>query len=227
MGDSLIKIIVDTLCEEGIAAQRAMSAGKMLRLDAPAAAVQIHRLDQQAETATALVSVLTPVEIGACACEESALTICRILQNAGGSCRQEKTEYRSELDLFCTEVYAVYKGQETERGWQAWVAEPEPEFSVFVGNATTSAAVSFIAHRAVDDTVTVLGDALWHFRLEERFDLDEAEPVWPSEPFSITVQREGRTEVYSGCVVTSQRRSLDKTGQTQIREGTAHSCTTK
>ncbi len=225
MGRSIVDTVLDALQSEGISACRAMPSAAMGAPSGIAAAVQLHRLDQKEKTAEVLVTVLSPADRDASVCENGALQIFWILQRADGVCRQERTVYQAETDCFCTEVYALFSGEETENGWSPVVAEPEAEFSVFVGNATDSAAILFTARRAVDETVTVLGDAIWRFRLEERFALEESEPAWPAEPFSITVVREGGTEVYSGCVATSQKRSLDKTGQLQIREGTAQTMT--
>ncbi len=200
---------------------RAMPAESMAALTEAAAAVQLYQAAPGEKQAQIKVTVLSPLYLGASAGEDGGLKILWALQESGGDCRQEATQYNSSMDCFCTDIYAVFSGEETPEGW----VTPEPEFSVFVGNFADSAATLFTAQRAVDDTVTVLDDALWSFVLEERFELEESEPAWPEEPFSITVVREGRTEVYSGCTLTSQKRTMDKTGQLQVRQGTAQTMT--
>ncbi len=225
MGRSIVGIVVDALQEAGFSAFRAMPPGEMGELTGQCATVLLHRLEPEQKQAEVKVTVLSPAHLGASVCEDGALQILWVLQGAGGSCRQEAVAYSSQMDVFCANVFVTFSGEETENGWVQLVPEPEPEFSVFVGEATDSAAILFTARRAVDDTVTVLDGAVWHYRLEERFALDEEEPQWPQEPFSITVTREGRTERYDGCVVTSQRRSLDATGQAQVREGMAQTMT--
>ena len=216
---------MDALQEAGIRVGRAYPGERMPSIQSVAAAVQLEQIDQAAATATVLVSVLVPAAMGAAKSEDGAVQVCNILRSAGAACLLHKTEHIGSAGLFCTEVSAVFSGQETENGWET-TPEPDPEpepltFSVKLGSTVLSYPVSFTAERAVDETVTSLSDAQWHFELEELFPLDAKEESSPAEPCAITVSRDGRTEVYSGCIVTAQKRILEADGQRQIRKGTA------
>lgn len=194
----------------------------MPAIESIAAAVQLEQLDQAAGTATVLVSVLVPAALGAAASEDGAVQVCQILQGMGAVCLQGKSEYLNSAQMFCAAVSAVFSGEETVDGWEK-PNEPAapPTFSVKLGTRQLSFAVSFTAERALDDTVSVLDSATWHFRLEEVFPLEAREEAAPTEPFDITVSRTGRTEVFSGCALTAQKRVLEADGQRQIREGVA------
>lgn len=219
MGKLILENVMDALRKKGIRVQRAYPGDRMPAIESMVAAVQLEQIDQAAATATVLVSVLAPAAMGAAESEDGAVLVSRILQTAGAMCRIHKTEHMSSANLFCTRVSAVFSGQETENGWQA---APKPlTFSVMLGSTVLNCPVSFTAERAVDETAAALANAQWRFELEELFPLNVRENSTPASPYTITVRRDGRTEVYSGCVVTYQKRILGNDGQRQIRRGTA------
>lgn len=222
MGRTLVELVSETLERTGIRVGRAYPGARMPMLTGMVAAVQLGQLDQANGTGTVLVSVMVPSVMGAAACEDGGLGICQTLRAAGGVCRQEKSEYRKGADLFCTEIFAEFYGQETESGWEETSPPPNsPTFSVIVGDTMLSGAVSFEAHREIDEEVTALQSAVWHFSLEEVIALDAPETEPPLNAFSITIRRAGRTEVFSDCVMTAQVREIRQDGQHQIRKGTA------
>lgn len=223
MGKSLIEIVIDLLKGMQIRADRAYPGQMMPAVETMVAAVGLKQLDQEHSTATVEVSVMTPARLGAGECEDKALWICRILKSIGGTCLLTKAEHIVGANLFRVSVEALFRGEETINGWQDIPAAPT--FAVKLGNVPLNHAVSFTAHRAVDEAVEEIGAAQWHFAVEEWFPLDAQEEEAPEEPFVITVSRVGSTERYNGCVLDVQKRILENGGLRQIREGVATSRT--
>lgn len=231
MGRTVVETVVDILSQEGIRTERACPGRKMPEIQSLAAAVQLVTLNQAEETATVLVSVLVPAFAGAAEAEDRAMEIYRLLQDNGGVCRQEKTEYLKAPELFCAEVYAVFSGRETASGWVETLppAEPPeeipPTFSVALNAVAYPYVASFRAVREVSETQTEIAHASWHFRMEEIYPLDASENSVPVSDFSIKVTRPERTEIFTNCVLTAQTREIHADGQHQIWEGIASQMT--
>lgn len=226
MGRSLVENIIDALRTNGIRADRACPGKRMPEIQSVVAAVQLAKLDRKEETATVLVSVLAPRMAGAAEAEDAAIRICRFLEYEGGIPRLEKTEYLSGPECFCTEVYATFSGRETDSGWiPIFPEESEPEempaFSVAVNGVEHPYVVSFRGFRQVDENAMSIDDMPWRFRMEEVYPLDVLENPVPLSEFSLKATRAARTELFTGCVLTSHTRELRADGQHQILEGTA------
>lgn len=221
MGKSIVEIVIDLLKGSQIRVDRAYPGQMMPAVETMVAAVGLKRLDQADSSATVEVSVMTPAHLGAGECEDKAVWICRLLKSIGGSCLQGKAEHIVGANLFRVSIESVFYGQETLNGWQD--IPTAPTFAVKLGGMPLNYAISFTAHREVDETTENIENAAWHFKIEERFPLNAEEEASPEEPFAITVSRIGRTEVYNGCVLVAHKRILESDGQRQIREGVATS----
>ena len=200
-----------------------MPGTRMPELQGAVAAVGLAALDQEKQTASVSVRILAPARLGGESCEDLAVTACGILQGLGGVCRLEPVRQLDKTAFLQAEITAVFSGSETAEGWAA-----KPAFTVNAGSTALGSVTAFTAWREQEETdgvVTEVADAQWHFALEELFALDAAEEDAPSEPFSVTVSREGRTEVYSGCTLTAVKRSITPEGQRQVRQGLAESLT--
>lgn len=226
MGRSLVENIIDALRNGGIRADRACPGKRMPEIQSVAAAVQLASLDQKENTATVLVSVLAPKMVKAVEAEDAAKKICRLLEYEGGTCRLEKMKYLSGPECFCTEVYATFLGRETDSGWTPVFSEESdseemPAFSVAVNGVEHPYVVSFRGFRQVDENAMSIDDMPWRFRMEEIYPLDVLENPMPLSEFSLKATRAARTELFTGCVLTSHTRELRADGQHQILEGTA------
>lgn len=226
MGYSLVENIIHALRINGIPADRACPGKRMPEIQSVVAAVQLAKLDRKEETATVLVSVLAPRTAGAAEAEDAAIRICRFLEYEGGISRLEKAEYLSGPECFCMEVYATFSGQETDSGWiPIFPEESDPEemtaFFVAVNGLDHPYVVSFRGFRQVDESVMSIDDMPWRFRMEEVYPLDIPEITMPISNFSLEVTREAGTELYTGCVLTSNIRECRADGQHLIWEGTA------
>lgn len=228
MGKKLVWLVLDALSQEGISACRAFPGRRMTVPAGLSAAVQLETLDQEKETATVLVSVIVPAKAGAEACEDGALEICWILQRLGATCRQERSGYHKDADVFITEIFAVFLGQETENGWQETPPpEPEPEppapetFQVYI-NGVYHPYVSWVkANRMITEEAPDLSTRPWSFELEEVYPLEIAEGALPGNGFTLETVRKGRRETLGDCVLQSHTRDLRENGQHQILKGTA------
>ena len=225
MGKTLVSLVMDALAQSGIPVMHAYPGRCM---DIPAeltAAVQLESLDQEQGTVTVLVSAVVPAKAGAEACEDGGLKICRCLQNMGGVCRQKCSEYQKDGDIFITQVFGTFAGQETDQGWQeAEPPAPEPEketFWVFTNGALRAYVSRVNISHAFRGDAPEDGNRPWSFELEEVYPLEVAENELPGDGFLLETVRKGRTEHLTDCVLLERVRQLREDGQHQILKGVA------
>ncbi len=224
MGTRLIDAVYAQLNSAGIRTGRGYPSGKLPELESPAVAVQVAQLDQEKETEVMLLSVFVPVSFGAYAAQELACEVADVMRTAGGVCKQDKVQYRKDSHLFCAEVQATFRGQETKDGW---VAAPRSEdagaFILSVDQVALPNVVSFEFYRDVSNDTSQIENAPWHFKLVENYALMEKEPDVPENPFTIRVSRQKREDTFVNCVLTGQQRKITSEGVVHIREGKAES----
>lgn len=223
MGTELTGRVIEALKQVGVQAAAAWPAGEMPELGQTAAAVSLFRVDGAVKQTVILIQVLCPRYLGASACEEAALTAWNAAAELGAVCTQEGCEYDIRTGLYGVKVYAAFQGADAWSGWAEPAAE-KPVISVSLGSVKLTNAVSFTASQTLDETVSSsLSDMSWSFRLEETFGPADLEQSTPTEPFTITVERENGTDLYRECTWTSLRREVTPDGLRQIRTGTAQS----
>ena len=230
MGKSIVTMVMEALESDHIRVERGMPGRRMPDIQEAVAAVQLQGMDQEKETVTVLVTVFAPVTAGAQCCETAAVQICDTLQRMDGCCVMKKAEYVKSADLFQLEVSVTFHGAETIGGW---VVLPELQiqqqtFVIKLDDTKLSSAVQFSAWQEVDNTYdpdATMEDGWWHFQLEELFQPEVEEEATPESPFTITVIRQGRTEVFSTCTLSSRKRIVTDEGLRQIREGAAQNMT--
>ena len=122
---TIVETVVKVLDDAGIRAKRGYPTAVMPALTDVAAAVRLHELNQGKINACVAISVFAPPKIGAQACEDMALRVCRTLYAHGGICRAVAVDYLASADVFCTEVYATFSGRETENGWVVYYPPEE------------------------------------------------------------------------------------------------------
>ena len=181
----------------------------------PVIAVNLEQLDTEQLTMVLRATVVSPVALGARACEEEAVKVCRILQEIGAQCVVKPCQLNAKTEVFCVPVMLTFQGKVWDTDWQA-----EDACTVKFGSVNLHTIVSFSAWRETSDTETALQAAIWKFRVEERMDGIQSE-IEPAEPFTMTVSFEKRQEVYGTCALTAQKRVIADGHLIQIREGTA------
>lgn len=74
--------------------------------------VEVQSIDQVRNTTTVLVHVLTPVDMGAGLCEDTAMEACVHLKAAGGLCRTDRCKFLPGTNAFCLPISVVFRGTE-------------------------------------------------------------------------------------------------------------------
>lgn len=216
--ESVAELIGNKLQENGCQVIRAYPGSQAPAITSPVAAVELFELNPKEETATVLVSVLSPAKFGAAGVEDAALEILLKLASLGCTCRQERAKYLSAPELFCVEIYAKLYGTQD----QVWMSAVEPlGMSVVIDSKDRNYVKSFEVSRNVSEIDVTLGNVSWSFRLEELFPLEASEPEVPTSAFNMIVRRAGRIETYANCTISGQSRKLTEKGQLQILEGIA------
>lgn len=214
-------LIVDTvlaaLQKAGILAQTAYPGGAMPDITDVRAAVSLEKLEYPARSATVLVTVMAPMSAGGAVCETKAIQVGELLESLGGICVQEECRFDGYADAYCVRVLGTFCGAAVLENWVS-----ESDFAVKVGETVLENAVAFRAEQAVDAvTGAPLSNAVWTFRLEEKFGRGERPLPSPTESFMVTVTRSGSTEIYNECSWTSVQLENTTTGLRQIRQGVA------
>lgn len=219
MATLIVETVMDALNDAGITAQRAYPGSAMSRISEVQAAVNLEKLEYTARSATVLVTVMAPADLGGSACEEQAIKVGGILEGLGGVCTQEECRFNGYADAYYIRVLGVFYGSDVMSGWTA-----ASDFTVTLGTTKAANAVAFKAEQAVDEvTGTPLSTSVWTFRLEENFGRGEGPLPPPTEPFSVTVVRSGSTEIYNECTWISVQLENTDTGLRQVRTGVATS----
>lgn len=219
MAIQIVQTVIDALNEAGIPAQQAYPGSAMARISEAHAAVNLEKLEYTARSATVLVTVMAPADLGGSVCEEQAVEAGGILEGLGGICTQEECKFNGYADAYYVRVLGTFYGADVISGWNT-----VSDFKVTVGTQEAENVVAFKAEQAVDEvTGTPLSTSVWTFRLEEKFGRGEGPLPSPTEPFSITVVRSGSTEIYNECTWISVQLENTDTGLRQIRTGVAAS----
>lgn len=208
MGQLILSNVVQALCDAGINAERAYPARKLAAITEPVAAVSLKQAQLRGQTLTALVRILSPVELGGAVCEETALTAGEALTELGGDCSVEECRLEGRTGLFCVDITVQFQ---TEKPM------------VKLNGMPLQYVEAFTCWRTVDEDagVTELDDAKWYFRLEEFFPAGTELEDEPEEPFSLLHVSSIDSEMFYSCRWTYQRRIWGSTGIRQIRLGSA------
>lgn len=211
MAKLTITDVLQGLLAAGISARRGMPGEKLCEISESVAAVSLKQADMRKKTMTVLVTVFSPADLGAEACEEKAMQVGQVLTGLGGKCSVGSCRFDGRLALFFTEVTGEF-------------ATEIPKITI--DNLMLTHVLAFTSWRNVDDIVTSWSDTKWNFRLEEYFPMGEGEEVDPVGAFTLVHTSHNGTETYSNATWTYQRRVWDASGVTQIRLGVAEAMET-
>lgn len=181
----------------------------------PVAALSIEKVDTKTSTVTVRATVVSPVELGGEACEMAGLTVSGILKGLGGTCIQKACQYDAKTELFSVPVLAEFQGEVLSGSWNT-----SEGCQVKLGSGWLDHPVAFTAWRETDTTVTDYTAAEWNFRVEEILE-DGAVEVTPGTGFATQVILGNRTDKYTDCTITSQKRTFSGVELRQVWEGTA------
>lgn len=216
MGQTIVQQVVTTLCDAGIDAIRAYPAEKLSSLGGVRVAVGLQSTDPENGMATVLIRVCSPISKGGSVCEDAASQVCVLLRGMGGQCSQSQCRQLDRKDIFCVEVSAVFLGWDVGDGWTG--------FAVSLGGTALPYVRAVKVWRSIGDGAS-LSEAAWKFRIEETLPPEASEGTAVAEPFTLTVTRGSRSEVYAQCSLTYHRCELDAGALRRIRQGVAGSRT--
>ncbi len=216
---SIVQNVSFVLSAAGYRVGDASPGSIMPEIEEPVVAVSLEQLDGVKNTVTVRATVVSPMHLGARRCEDEALKVCRVLQEAGAQCKMEPYKLDVKTELFLLPVMAVFYGNVLDSGWQVG-----GECSVSFGSVPLQKILSFTAWRETSWEGGVLTDMAWRFRVEERLDgiQTDAEPV---QPMVMTVSFEDGEEIYGSCNLTLQKRVLVDGCLHQVWEGVAQTRT--
>jgi len=206
MGKRILSNVMAALDGAGFSVARGYPAGAMPAITGPVCAVNLQKADLRAQTATALVTVLSPESLGAAACEDAALEAAAVLAELGGKCAVARCALDGRMGLYSAKVTA-----------QFYTSTP----MVSLEGEQLAYVTAFSCWRTVEDDVPELDDAAWNFRLEEFFPVGTEDDPGPEEPFFLIHTSANGTLTFTGCVWTYQRRVWSADGVRQIRLGMA------
>ena len=213
---TIVTQVIAQLRAANIRADEAYPGGRIPALTGAVAAVRLGRIDRSVRTTAVQVVVMSPASGGGGQCETTALKAIAVLQEIGGTCTKDVCRFDEMADVFYIEIEASFFGTAMADDWSAG-----PGFSVTIGMQEIPHVVNFGLHREVDEKVTSIANAKWHFTLEQLLPPDCAEPPEPQDGFTMTVTRELFEEVYTGCCWVSAKRQDTLRGVSQVRTGIA------
>jgi hypothetical protein len=209
MGRVSVAQVVNYLNNGGVRAEAAYPAGQITRVITPVAAVSLAQARPGNGSYTMLVEVLGPKESGGLTCQQKALEVCTILENAGAVCKQSGCEFLSKGNVFRVKVEAEFSTAE--------------KYSVVLAGRTLPYACGFSAQQKASAASGNLDGVMWEITLEEFFPWGVLDTLGAEEPFQLDIRCAGNIERYEGCVWLERKREAEQNGIRQIRKGKAMS----
>ena len=227
MGYSILELVLRRLREDGFTADIAFPGQKFPQISDTVAAVHIEKVDRANLEVTLEISIICPASMGGTACEMKALRATEVLRWAGAVCVQNGCTYDGIAQVYVVSVLATFIGVTEAEDCSIW-----PGFYCYVDNQLHRFTVGFTAVQktgAVAEYVigealpigTSLGTEAWEIRMEELIPVGSPEIAGSSEPFSVRILTDQKTEVYSGCRWSSVSREFTRQGLRRIRSGVA------
>ncbi len=206
----LVDNVIMILSAAGYRVGDAWSGGIMPQIQEPVTAVELTEVDTGGATASVQVTVISPLELGARACQEEAWKVCLLLQGVGAQCKIGSCSRNTKAEMILVPVTAVFFGNVLDTDWQLGT---QPR--VRLGTVYLQKVQAFYAWR--EDKEDIEG-TVWRFRIEEQMDGISAQTV-PEAPFTVTVTLGSGKESFGDCALTLQKRTLLSSGVQQVWEG--------
>ncbi len=227
MGLSILDMVIHRLKEEKFKADIAYPGQKFPKITEPVAAVHIEKVDRGGMTVTVEVNIICPASLGGTACELEALRATEALRWAGGMCIQNGCTYDGVSQVYVVQILATFTGVTEADEYTIW-----PGFYVYINDTIQLQVVAFSEEEtngfqreyAMGESAVAgvsQGSKLWSIQLEERIPNGTGERDANEGEFTLKVETEKKTELYTGCYWTSTQREFTKDGLRRIRKGFA------
>ena len=227
MGYSILELVLRRLREDGFAADIAFPGQMFPRISDTVAAVHIEKVDRANLEVTVEINIICPASMGGTVCEMKALRATEVLRWSGAVCVQNGCTYDGVAQVYVVSVLATFTGVTEEEDCKVW-----PGFYCYVDNQVHRFVIGFTALQQTGaaaeyeigealPVATSVGTAAWEIQLEELIPVGSPEFDNPTEPCTVKIVTDQKTETYSGCRWTSVRREFTKQGLRRIRKGIA------
>ena len=227
MGYSILELVLRRLREAGFTADVAFPGQKFPQIDDTVAAVHIEKVDRANLEVTVEINIICPASVGGTACEVRALQATEVLRWSGAVCVQKGCTYDGIAQVYVVSVLATFTGVTEEddctvwHGFYCYVDELLHRFVTgFAAVEKTGANAEYVIGQAAP-VGTSIGTVGWEIRLEELIPVGSPEIDSPADPFTLRIQTEQKTEIYSGCRWMEVSREFSKQGLRRIRKGVA------
>ena len=227
MGYSILELVLRRLREDGFTADVAFPGQMFPQVSDTVAAVHIEKVDRANLEVTVEISIICPASMGGTVCEVKALRATEVLRWSGAVCVQKGCTYDGIAQVYVVSVLATFTGVTEADDCTVW-----PGFYCYVNNQVHRFAIGFTAVQETGAAAeyvigeaaaigTSIGTTAWEIQLEELIPVGSPEFASPSEPCTVKIVTDQKTEVYSGCRWTQVRREFTKQGLRRIRKGVA------
>lgn len=193
-----------------------------VHLGGTVAAVNLTGVDTGQGTAKVTVTILTPRSEGLARCQIHAAAVVQTLIAAGGQWSFSGWQYDNGIDCYTVEVTGQAPYSQSSGGG----------YQVLIGEVIQDYVTGFLARQEMDrrlirphgqaEPVGVTpGMGGWTIKLTQLIPSGQAEPEEVTEPFTLTVKRGERSQVYTGCCWSEYSSQQQDTGTQVERSGFA------
>ena len=217
----VLEKVIQNLKTAGFRADLAFPGQQFPTIHSTVAAVHLGKVENNRVTVE--VCIVGPGASGGGTCEAEALKATRALGQMGADCVQGPCRYDGVSQVYVVQIQAAFEGI---RGWETIVAYPglrvkiEEEYLKHPGKFTAEQKKHPVLSMGSDEPVSCVPGA-WKFTLEEMLPAEEPEAPACTEPFRMSVERNGIREQYVRCRWQTIRREFTDEGLRQIRTGVA------
>ncbi len=222
-------MVLRTLRQERFSASVAFPGQKFPQIADTVAAVHIEQVDRANLTVTVEVSIICPASMGGTACEMEALRATEVLRWSGAVCVQNGCRYDGVAQVYTVQILATYSGvteQDSCKVWRGFYCYRNDIRRMFARSFTSEYRNGAQAEYVMGEMLPVassLGSRVWEIRLEELVPVGSPEPEDDEGEFTLQVDTEQKSEVYTGCRWSSVKRVVDQKGVHRVSTGFARS----
>lgn len=215
----VIASVIAVLRSAGYRAGEANPGAIMPEITEPVLTVNLERLDAKKMSLEVRVTVVSPLKLGARACENHGLTVCRLMADLGGETQLQPSKFNPKTEMFSAAVLVTFRGSVLQ---DDWVAGSSVQVRFGAGYYLEN-VVSFTAWQETKSE-QVLGECVWYIRIEEQLSGIRQENI-PTSVGKITIMYENNREEYNDCKLTGRKRIFQDGALRQIWEATAQNRT--
>jgi hypothetical protein len=198
--------VIQTLRNGGFAVERGFPAAKAVTISEPVCAVNLLKADMRGQTQTVLITVLSPMELGAAVCEDAALSAGRMLNDRQFSCDIGNCNLNGRTGLYEIRLTVAYS-TDLKR--------------FMINEVQLGHVVAFDYSQKWLPGMEDVSEAPWEFRLEEFIPHNADEEEQPEGTFTLLHNHTLGLMTFTECTWTLVKRTWTPEGIRQIREGKA------